>query len=90
VESRGNVDRHQLLLPARVITIDDIEALRGRLRELPRNQPTEVSKQEAVILLACELGAARRRGYCPEEVAQLMSEQGITIHAATLRGYLRR
>jgi len=72
------------------ITIDDIEALRRRLTELPRNQPREVSKQEAVILLASELGAARRRGYSPEELARLMSEQGIAINAATLRGYLRR
>jgi len=72
------------------ITIDDIEALRRRLTELPRNQPREVSKQEVVILLASELGAARRRGYSPEELARLMSEQGIAINAATLRGYLRR
>ena len=72
------------------ITIDDIEALRRRLTELPRNQPREVSKQEAVALLASELGAARRRGYSPEELAQLMSEQGVAINGATLRGYLRR
>ena len=72
------------------ITIDDIEALRRRLTELPRNQPREVSKQEAVALLASELGAARRRGYSPEELAQLISEQGVAINGATLRGYLRR
>lgn len=72
------------------ITIDDIEALRRRLTELPRNQPREVSKQEAVALLASELGAARRRGYSPEDLSRLMSEQGVAINAATLRGYLRR
>jgi hypothetical protein len=72
------------------ITIDDIEALRRRLAELPRNQPREVSKQEAVTLLATELGAARRRGYSPEDLAQLLSEQGVMINAPTLRGYLRR
>jgi hypothetical protein len=72
------------------ITIEDIEALRRRLTELPRHRPTEVSKQEAVNLLASELGAARRRGYSPEELAQLLSEQGVMINAATLRGYLRQ
>jgi hypothetical protein len=72
------------------ITIEDIEALRRRLAELPRNQPREVTKQEAVSLLASELGAARRRGYSPEDLAQLLSEQGVMINAATLRGYLRR
>jgi hypothetical protein len=72
------------------ITIDDIEALRRRLTELPRHRPTEVSKQEAVNLLASELSAARRRGYSPEELAQLLSEQGVMINAPTLRGYLRQ
>jgi hypothetical protein len=72
------------------ITIDDIEALRRRLAELPRNQPTQVSKQEAIALLATELGAARRRGYSPDDLAQMLSEQGVAINAATLRGYLRR
>jgi hypothetical protein len=72
------------------ITIVDIEALRRKLAELPRHQAREVSKQEAITLLATELGSARRRGYSPDELAQLLSEQGIAINAATLRGYLRR
>jgi hypothetical protein len=72
------------------ITVDDIEALRRVLAELPRHQPKQVSKQEAVALLASELSAAQRRGYKPDELAQLFAERGITINAATLRGYLRR
>ena len=72
------------------ITIDDIEALRRQLAELPRNQPREVTKQEAIALLSTELGAAGRRGYSHEELARLLSENGIAINVATLRGYLRR
>jgi hypothetical protein len=72
------------------ITVDDVEALRRVLAELPRNQPKQVSKQETVALLAAELGAAQRRGYKPEDLAQIFSERGIAINAATLRGYLRR
>jgi hypothetical protein len=71
------------------ITIDHVEALRRHLAELPRNQPREITKQEAITLLAGELGAAKRRGYSPEELARLLSENGITINVATLRGYLR-
>lgn len=71
------------------ITIDRVEALRRHLAELPRNQPREVTKQEAITLLATELGAAKRRGYSPEELARLLSENGIAINVATLRGYLR-
>jgi hypothetical protein len=72
------------------ITIKDIEAIRRHLSELPRNQPTEVSKQEAIALLATELGSAERRGYKHAELARLLSEHGIAINTATLRGYLRR
>ena len=71
------------------ITIDHVEALRRHLAELPRNQPREVTKQQAITLLATELGAAKRRGYSPEELARLLSENGIAINVATLRGYLR-
>ena len=72
------------------VTVEDIEALRRVLAELPRHQPKEVSKQEAIALLASELGTARRRGYKPDELAQILSDRGVAINAATLRGYLRR
>ena len=72
------------------ITIKDIEAIRHHLSELPHNQPTEVSKQEAIALLATELGAAERRGYRHDDLARVLSENGIAINTATLRGYLRR
>jgi hypothetical protein len=72
------------------VTIEDIEALRRILTELPRHQPKEVSKQDAIALLASELGGARRRGYTPDELARILSERGVAINAATLRGYLRR
>jgi hypothetical protein len=72
------------------ITIDDVEALKRELAELPRNQPRQVTKQEAIAMLAGHLGAAKRRGYSPEELANLLSAKGIAINTATLRGYLRR
>jgi len=72
------------------ITIEDVEALRRQLTELPRNRPREVNKQEAIALLASELSAAGRRGYKPDDLAHLLSERGLKMNAATLRGYLRR
>lgn len=50
------------------ITIDDVEALKRELEELPRNQPRQVTKQEAIAMLASHLGAAKRRGYSSEEL----------------------
>ena len=72
------------------VNIEDIETLRCELEALPRHQPQSVSKQDAVALLAKQLGAAQRRGYSAEELAQMLSNKGIAINAATLRGYLQR
>ena len=72
------------------ITVQDVEALRSLLAGLPRHEAREVTKQEAVALLASEIRAAQRRGYPPEEIARILSEKGVPINVATLRGYLRR
>ena len=72
------------------ISTDDVEALRSILASLPRNQPKQVSKQEAIASLVSELGAAQRRGYNADDLARLMSEKGIDINGPTLRNCLRR
>jgi hypothetical protein len=72
------------------ISVDDVEALRSILSSLPRHQPKQVSKQEAIAALVSELAAAQRRGYSADDLARLMSEKGIDINGPTLRNCLRR
>lgn len=72
------------------ISVDDVEALRSTLSSLPRHQPKQVSKQEAIASLVSELAAAQRRGYSADDLARLMSEKGIAINGPTLRNCLRR
>ncbi len=72
------------------ISVDDVEALRSTLSSLPRHQPKQVSKQEAIASLVSELAAAQRRGYNTDDLARLMSEKGIDINGPTLRNCLRR
>jgi hypothetical protein len=72
------------------ISVDDVEALRSILTSLPRHQPKQVSKQEAIASLVSELAAAQRRGYSADDLARLMSEKGIDINGPTLRNCLRR
>ncbi len=72
------------------ISVDDVEALRSILSSLPRHQPKQVSKQEAIASLVSELAAAQRRGYSADDLARLMSEKGIDINGPTLRNCLRR
>lgn len=72
------------------ISVDDVESLRSILSALPRHQPKQVSKQEAITSLVSELAAAQRRGYSADDLARLMSENGIDINGPTLRNCLRR
>lgn len=72
------------------ISVDDVETIRNALRALPRNEPKQVTKQEAIASLASELGAAQRRGYSAEDLARLISEKGIEINSMALKNYLRQ
>ena len=71
-------------------TTDELEVLRRELSELPATRPRIVSKQKAIAELTAELGAAQRRGYTIEDLAQLLADRGLAMTPGTLRGYLRR
>jgi hypothetical protein len=72
------------------VTMEELEALRRELSELPANKPKIVSKQNAVAELATELAAAQRRGYSVDDLAKLLAAKGLALTPGTLRGYLRR
>jgi hypothetical protein len=71
-------------------TMEELEALRRELSELPANMPRILSKQNAVAELATELASAQRRGYSVEDLAKLLAANGLALTPGTLRGYLRR
>jgi len=73
-----------------LFTTDELEVLRRELSELPATRPRIVSKQKAIAELTAELGAAQRRGYTIEDLAQLLADRGLAMTPGTLRGYLRR
>jgi hypothetical protein len=72
------------------INVDDVEAIRNMLSGLPRNQPKQMTKHQAIEALASELGAAQRRGYSAGDLARLISERGIDVSGTMLKHYLRR
>lgn len=74
------------------LTIEAIEKIATELKSLPpvENKQREVSKQEAVRLLAKEIGALQQRGYTLEQVATLLQSKGLDVNTATLKNYLRR
>ena len=74
------------------LTVETIEKIAAELKSLPpiENKQREVSKQEAVRLLAKEIGALQQRGYTLEQVATRLQSKGLDVNTATLKNYLRR
>ena len=74
-------------------SLSDIEAVRERLRALPREDPasTKVSKQEAVRRLLRDIKKARQTKNCSfEKLAEELTKSGLVINPGTLKSYVNR
>lgn len=69
-----------------------IEELRDRLMQLPEvdNKEREVSKQEAIRIMSDAVCALQQRGYGLEQIAEIITKEGMPISVATLKSYLTR
>ena len=59
---------------------------------MPPAPPAEVNvtKQEAVRLLAAEIAGLQRKGYTLEQIAESFSGDGLDLSIPTLKSYLSR
>lgn len=74
-------------------TVEKVEKVADKLRSLPpapENKKREVSKQEAVKILADEITSLQKRGYTIEQIAELMRGEGLDFATPSLRSYLQR
>jgi hypothetical protein len=74
------------------ITVAEVYELRQKLDALPEQDAAEreVSKQDAVALMARQVRQLQQRGYSMDAVAQFISSHGLQISTHALRSYLSR
>lgn len=60
------------------------------LQDLPEKPKEKVSLREAVELLQTEIVDALGKGYSYEEIAEVLSKEGIPIASSSLKHYLAR
>ena len=74
------------------LTVEQVEQISAKMKELPavENKKRQVSKQEAIKLLAKDIKAMQARGYTLEQVSDLLKQLGVSLATPTLRSYLRR
>jgi hypothetical protein len=74
------------------LTRERVTAIAAALRQLPEREAgaRAVSKQETVKLLSKEIKALRQRGYSLRDIAEILSNQGVSFTPATLSNFLWR
>jgi hypothetical protein len=74
------------------ITVAQVDDLRRKLEELPPQESAkrEVSKQEAVALMADQVAKLQQRGYAMDEIANFLTANGLPVSVQTLKSYLSR
>jgi hypothetical protein len=71
------------------ITLSEVASLQQAIEQAPTKSPTEVSKRQAIGLLAPKLYEMRAKGYAWRDVAALLSEHGLTVTVSALQRHLR-
>lgn len=74
------------------LTLEAVGEIAATLKALPaiENKQRQVSKQEAIRLLAKEILASQKRGYSLEQIAEVLQSKGLALSAPTLKNYLQR
>jgi hypothetical protein len=75
--------------PSPKISLSEIAKLEHLIDQEPARAPSEVSKRQAVAMLAPKLYEMRRKGYAWSDVAAWLSGHGMTMTAAALQRHLR-
>jgi hypothetical protein len=73
-------------------TSEQVEAIAAKLRQLPpvEKKKQELSKQEAVKLLAKEIAILQKRGYTLLQISEVLRGEGLEVGTPTLKNYLQR
>jgi len=71
------------------IPLSEVAKLEQLIAQEPVRAPSEVSKRQAVAMLAPKLYEMRHKGYAWRDVAAWLSGHGMTMSAAALQRHLR-
>jgi hypothetical protein len=70
--------------------VDEIHRIRKVLQEAPESPNGQVTRPEAIRMLAPDIAAMRSKGYSLTHVAAMLAEQGLAVTEPVLKVYLRR
>lgn len=73
-------------------TLEKLDAIAESLRQMPpiETKKQELSKQEAIKVLAKEIVSMQKRGYTLEQISGALRGEGLEIATPTLKSYMQR
>lgn len=73
-------------------TTEQIESIEARIRKKPHacKDIQQHSKQQAIKMLSKAISYLRKNGYTFEQVAKVLTEEGVEISVQTLKNYIKR
>lgn len=77
-------------MPSQKISVLAIENVRKAMREAPEYSAKEVSKMQAVRLLAPQIQEMQAKGYSLGPIAGMLSDNGFIITVTALKNYLTK
>ncbi len=75
--------------PNALFSIDEVHRLGRFLEERPEHQRTEVTRREAIRILAPQIAGLQSKGYTIAAIASMLSGHGVDISPVVLHTYLR-
>jgi hypothetical protein len=74
----------------KTVSLELVTKLQQEVDEMPLYEPTHVSKQKAIAMMAPAIASMRAKKYPWKEIAARLTENGVPVSVAALRTYLRR
>ncbi|MGL4208399.1 MAG: hypothetical protein ACRCTY_03325 [Candidatus Adiutrix sp.] len=76
------------MMAKRSINFEKIEAIKSKLRALPRNEPRKVTCDEALNALKDDFLKMQKKGYGPKEISLFLKEEGFFVSLAKIKKLL--
>ncbi len=75
-------------VPAQMVKLQTIHQTVDVLKQLPKKQKEDFALREAVYEMHQQIEDVLKRGYSFDEVAEILSQNGVVVKGVTLKQYL--
>lgn len=72
-----------------MLDVDEVQGISAALKQAPEPRRVQVSRCEAIQMLAPDIATLQSKGYSLAQIAGMLTELGLKVSSLGLKGYLR-